>query len=152
MNVNDIFIPGGREVKNPNYTPTNGQPEYIMSTYANSNNLISEGVSNAARKGDLNILGSAKELKKYEDYGLTPNDWENLDKQLADKQSNLAKAWNALAQTVVSEIGLGTFRGFSDLVDVVINAGVGDNNDYTNPVSEKLKEWQDKFRNEITPI
>ena len=34
MNVNDIFIPGGREVKNPNYTPTNGQPEYIMSTYA----------------------------------------------------------------------------------------------------------------------
>ena len=141
MNVNDIFIPGGIEVKNPNYTPTNGQPEYIMSTYANNNNLISEGVSDAARKGDFNILGSAKELKKYEDYGLTPNDWENLDKQLADKQSNLAKARNALAQTVASEIGLGIIRTISDLFDVVINAGVGDNNDYTNPVSEQVKEW-----------
>ena len=152
MNVNDIFIPGGREVKNPNYTPTNGQPEYIMSTYANSNNLISEGVSDAARKGDLNILGSAKELKKYEDYGLTPNDWENLDKQLADKQSNLAKAWNALAQTVVSEIGLGTVKTFSDLTDIIINRGIGENNDYTNPVSEQLKEWQEEFRNEVAPI
>ena len=152
MNVNDIFIPGGREVKNPNYTPTNGQPEYIMSTYANSNNLISEDVSDAARKGDLNILGSAKELKKYEDYGLTPNDWENLDKQLADKQSNLAKARNALAQTVASEIGLGIIRTISDLFDVVINAGVGDNNDYTNPVSEQVKEWQEEFKNNVAPI
>ena len=152
MNVNDIFIPGGREVKNPNYTPTNGQPEYIMSTYANSNNLISEGVSDAARKGDLNILGSAKELKKYEDYGLTPNDWENLDKQLADKQSNLAKAWNALAQTVVSEIGLGTVKAFSDLADIIINRGIGENNDYTNPVSEQIKEWQEEFKNNVAPI
>ena len=135
MNVNDIFIPGGREVKNPNYTPTNGQPEYIMSTYTNSNNLISEGVSDAARKGDLNVLGSAKELKKYEDYNLTPNDWENLDKQLVEQQSALSKFGNAFAQAVVSEIGLGTLIGITDLFDMIGQAvGLSDHN-YQNPVS-----------------
>ena len=151
MNVNDIFIPGGREVKNPNYTPTNGQPEYIMSTYTNSNNLISEGISDAAKKGDLNVLGSAKELKKYEDYDLTPNDWENLDKQLVEQQSALSKFGNAFAQAVVSEVGLGTVIGIVDLFDMIGQAvGLSDHN-YQNPVSTYLTEKQEEFR-EATKI
>ena len=54
---------------------------------------------------------------------------------------------NALAQTVVSEIGLGTLRGFSDLADFVMSKvfNVADD-DYTNPVSEKLKQLQEEFK------
>lgn len=151
MNVNDIFIPGGREVKNPNYTPTNGQPEYIMSTYTNSNNLISEGISNAARKGDLNVLGSAKELKKYEDYDLTPNGWENLDKQLVEQQSALSKFGNAFAQAIVSEGLLGTGIAIIDLFDMIGQAVGRSDPNYQNPASQYLIEKQEEFR-EATKI
>lgn len=92
------------------------------------------------------------DVEKYTRMGLTPNHIDDLNKQLADKQSNLAKARNALAQTVVNEIGLGTFKAFSDLADIIINRGIGENNDYTNPVSEQLKEWQEEFKNNVAPI
>ena len=94
----------------------------------------------------------SKDNEKYRSYGLNYNPRENLDKELAKMQSNVAKTFNSLSQTVVSEIGLGTARGISDLIDMIINKGVGDNNDYTNPVSEKLKEWQDEFNNNVAPI
>ena len=98
----------------------------------------------------------AKTAHKYADYGLTYNAKAHqngsLDAQLADAQSNWAKAFNALSQTVVSEIGLGTLIGFSDLFDIVINAAMSGDNDYTNPITNKLVEWQETFRNEIAPI
>ena len=99
---------------------------------------------------------SVKEAKKYEKYGINWNRKEaangSLDVQLAEAQSNWAKLGNALAQTVVSEIGLGTALGISDLFDAIGQAiGVSDH-DYNNPVSAKLAEWQDKFNNEVAPI
>ena len=99
---------------------------------------------------------STKEARKYEKYGINWNPIEaangSLDVQLAEAQSNWAKLGNALAQTVVSEIGLGTALGISDLFDAIGQAvGVSDH-DYNNPVSAKLAEWQDKFNNEVAPI
>lgn len=90
---------------------------------------------------------SAKEAEKYNRAGLNWNNWENLDKQLSDSQSTWSKWKNALAQTVVSEIGLGTAIGIADLFDMIGQAvGISDPN-YQNPLSAYLTEKQEEFRN-----
>ena len=90
---------------------------------------------------------SAKEAEKYNKAGLNWNNWENLDKQLADGQSAWSKWRNALAQTIVSEIGLGTVIGITDLFDMIGQAvGISDSN-YQNPLSSYLTEKQEEFRN-----
>ena len=110
-----------------------------------SNPLANLAYSSAA-SGDQDILGRGDELEKYRKHGITPNDWENLDKQLADSQGALTKLGNSLAQAVVSEFALGTLKGISDLVDFAIGGAFRSNNDYSNPVSQKLEEWQEQFR------
>lgn len=158
MDIQSIFNAGGTVIKNPNYKKgkKNTQPEYITVSDLNSGvkpdgSLIADIAYNAAAQGDQDILGRGKELDKYVKHGLTPNDWENLDKDLAEAQGFFTKAGNSLAQAIVSEVGLGTLKGFSDLVDLVGQAtGISDG-DYTNPVSQKLEEWQEEFR-EYAPI
>lgn len=102
---------------------------------------------------DLSYLG--EKAKELEHYGVTPNaSIVDVDKVLAESQSNLRKLGSAVSQAVVSEIGLGTIRGAADLFDFIGNAVTGNlaNNDYTNPVSEKIQEWQDYFNTEVAPI
>lgn len=98
----------------------------------------------------------AKIYDKYENRGVLWNPKAyysgSLDRQLADAQSNWAKFGNFLAQTVVSEFALGTVIGFSDLFDIVIGAVFKNDNDYTNPLTVKLEELQEQFRNEVAPI
>lgn len=157
MNVQKVFNAGGNLVRNPNYTPYNGQPEYIMSTAKQEENLLAKAAREAAGRGDLNILGSEKDLQKYTDYGITPSTVDNnLDKQLADAQSNWEKAWHSLGQTVISEVLLGTAKGISDLIDFtvggIIRTATGEENDYTNPVSSAIKSAQDYLTDEAMPI
>jgi len=108
---------------------------------------------------ELNRLGDAD---KYSKVGLQRNiellraqREGNLEKILADSQSNFQKTRNALAQTLVSEVGLGTLKGFSDLFDLtignVINLSQGVEQDYENPVSAFLAEKQKEFE-EYMPI
>lgn len=102
---------------------------------------------------DLSYLG--EKAKELEHYGVTPNSSiVDVDKVLAESQSNLRKLGSAVSQAVVSEIGLGTVRGAADLFDLIGNVVTGNatNNDYTNPVSEKIQEWQDYFNTEVAPI
>ena len=102
---------------------------------------------------DLSYLG--EKAKELEHYGVTPNaSIVDVDKVLAESQSNLRKLGSAVSQAVVSEIGLGTIRGAADLFDLIGNVVIGNaaNNDYTNPVSEKIQEWQDYFNTEVAPI
>lgn len=102
---------------------------------------------------DLSYLG--EKAKELEHYGVTPNaSIIDVDKVLAESQGNLRKLGSAVSQAVVSEIGLGTVRGAADLFDFIGNAVTGNlaNNDYSNPVSEKIQEWQDYFNTEVAPI
>lgn len=102
---------------------------------------------------DLSYLG--EKAKELEHYGVTPNaSIVDVDKVLAESQGNLRKLGSAVSQAVVSEIGLGTVRGAADLFDLIGNVVTGNaaNNDYTNPVSEKIQEWQDYFNTEVAPI
>lgn len=117
----------------------------------------SGGILGAAREGASRAYSVDADLaKKYNEYGLAwnPREYYNgsLDVQLADAQSNWTKLGNALAQTLVSEIGLGTLLGFSDLFDAIGQAVGWSDHNYQNPVSRKLEEWQEAFRNEVAPI
>ena len=101
------------------------------------------------------LTNQANKADQLRHYGVTPNaSIVDVDKVLAESQSNLRKLGSAVSQAVVSEIGLGTVRGAADLFDFIGNAVTGNlaNNDYTNPVSEKIQEWQDYFNTEVAPI
>lgn len=111
---------------------------------------INEGLTNG--KVLTNQANKADQLRHY---GVTPNaSIVDVDKVLSESQSNLRKLGSAVSQAVVSEIGLGTVRGAADLFDFIGNAVTGNlaNNDYTNPVSKKIQEWQDYFNTEVAPI
>lgn len=101
------------------------------------------------------LTNQADKADQLRHYGVTPNaSIVDVDKVLAESQSNLRKLGSAVSQAVVSEIGLGTVRGAADLFDLIGNVVTGNaaNNDYTNPVSEKIQEWQDYFNTEVAPI
>ena len=101
------------------------------------------------------LTNQADKADQLRHYGVTPNaSIVDVDKVLAESQSNLRELGSAVSQAVVSEIGLGTVRGAADLFDFIGNAVTGNlaNNDYTNPVSEKIQEWQDYFNTEVAPI
>lgn len=111
---------------------------------------INEGLTSG--KALTNQADKADQLRHY---GVTPNaSIVDVDKVLAESQGNLRKLGSAVSQAVVSEIGLGTVRGAADLFDLIGNVVTGNaaNNDYTNPVSEKIQEWQDYFNTEVAPI
>lgn len=101
------------------------------------------------------LTNQADKADQLRHYGVTPNaSIVDVDKVLAESQSNLRKLGSAVSQAVVSEIGLGTVRGAADLFDLIGNVVTGNaaNNDYTNPVSEKIQKWQDYFNTEVAPI
>lgn len=101
------------------------------------------------------LTNQADKADQLRHYGVTPNaSIVDVDKVLAESQGNLRKLGSAVSQAVVSEIGLGTVRGAADLFDLIGNVVIGNaaNNDYTNPVSEKIQEWQDYFNTEVAPI
>ena len=154
MDIQSIFNAGGTVIKNPYYKKgkKNTQPEYITVSDLDSgvapDGSLAAGIAyDAAAKGQQSILGRNGELDKYIEYGLTPNGWENLDKQLADRQSAMSKWGNALIQGIASEAVLGTVKGISDLFDLIGQATTLSSPDYTNPVSQTLESWQEAVRN-----
>lgn len=158
MDIQAIFNAGGTVIKNPNYKKgkKNTEPEYITVSDLDSGvkpdgSLVADIAYDASARGDQSILGRNGELDKYIEHGLTPNGWENLDKQMAEQQGALSKFGNALSQTVVSEIGYGTFIGIADLFDMIGQAvGLSDPN-YQNAASQYLMEKQEEFK-EATKI
>lgn len=153
MNTDNVFKNSGYIVSNPNYNPKTKKGR------SQSPTLHVIGVDDAGGNGAADVFASnvsdmwtMGDTSKYQRYGITPNRISpNLDKELADAQSNWAKAGNALAQTVISEIGLGTALGITDLFDMIgSKIGLLDD-DYKNPVSEFLEKKQEEFR-EFAPI
>lgn len=154
MDINSIFEAGGVQIPNPNYTKSkkNTQPRFITVTdldraVPSSGSAFADIQYAAVEKRYLDHIGESKDLDKYYKYGITPNLFSNdLDKQLADSQSTWSKWGNAIAQTLVSEIGIGTIKGISDLFDVMGSIINKSNGDYSNPVSRFLEEKQEEFR------
>ena len=139
---------GKKKVPNPNYnakSKKNGEPRTIEvpDLGYEEDPRVNLAIQDFTNQTSI----SAKEAEKYNKAGLNWNNWENLDKQLSDNQSAWSKWKNALAQTVVSEIGLGTVIGITDLFDMIGQAvGISDSN-YQNPLNTYLTEKQEEFRN-----
>lgn len=154
MDIND-FLKNGATIPNPNYKKPSkknpaGSPKFIQSdTYGEALDYGSRiGQHLAANSYDLTHLNARNE--KWDEYGvhINPvNTEEELQRERANNQSALEQACNAVVQAVGNEVILGTFLGFSNLVDAAINirSKKGENN-YTNPVSTWFEGIQDEIR------
>lgn len=154
MDIND-FLKNGATIPNPNYKKPSkknsaGSPKFIQSdTYGEALDYGSRiGQHLAANSYDLTHLNARNE--KWDEYGvhINPvNTEDELQRERANNQSALEQACNAVVQAVGNEVVLGTFLGFSNLVDTAINirSKKGENN-YTNPVSTWFEGLQDEIR------
>lgn len=149
MDTTQITSKGGYEELNPLWTKSkkNNQPKTILTTSPQKGGLVDSFYN--ANPNNF-VFDNAN---KYINYGITPNKVApNLDKELAEAQSNFAKTFNSLGQALVSEAILGTIKAVPDLFDAITNGIFQSDGDYQNPISNKLQEWQDYFRNEVAPI
>lgn len=154
MNVNDVFQQGNNyTIDNPKYKkgsrkePKTIQTDNFFKTPLNSTSDLPtvQTAFNAAGIGN-EVYG---DMSDYTRYGITPNRIHDLDAQRVEAQANLTKFGNAMAQTLVSEVGIGTVKALTDIIGGIFNIG---KDDYNNPVSDKLQEWKDKFDQEVAPI
>lgn len=153
MNTENVFNNSGVIVSNPNYNPKTkkGRAQQPFFHTLDVSQDITSGASNEFAKNADNawVMG---DTHSYQRYGVTPNIITNLDKERAENQSNFAKTFNSLGQALVSETILGTIKAVPDLFDAITNGIFQSDGDYQNPISNKLQEWQDYFRNEVAPI
>lgn len=149
MDTTQITSKGGYEELNPLWSKSkkNNQPKTIITTNPQKGGLVDSFYN--ANPSNF-VFDNAN---KYINYGITPNKvTPNLDKELAEAQSNFAKTFNSLGQALVSETILGTVKAVPDLFDAITNGIFQSDGNYQNPISNKLQEWQDYFRNEVAPI
>ena len=158
MNTELLFNQGGVEVPNPQYNPRSKKNK-VSPTIIVPDASRTHGIADIAFQANPSNYGQYNydDVKKYFSQGLVPNKISpNLDGELAEAQSAWDKWGNAIAQTAVSEIILGTAVSITDLLDGIASVAsrltTGEEQDYQNPVSKALTEWQEKFRNEVAPI
>ena len=153
MNTENVFNNSGVIVSNPNYNPKTkkGRAQQPFFHTLDVSQDIASGAANEFTKNADNawVMG---DTHSYQRYGVTPNIITNLDKERAEAQSNFDKTFNSLGQALVSESILGTIKAVPDLFDAITNGIFQSDGDYQNPISNKLQEWQDYFRNEVAPI
>ena len=149
MDTTQITSKGGYEELNPLWSKSkkNNQPKTILTTNPQKGGLV----DSFYKANPSNFVFD--NANKYINYDITPNKVApNLDKELAEAQSNFAKTFNSLGQALVSETILGTIKAVPDLFDAITNGIFQSDGDYQNPISNKLQEWQDYFRDEVAPI
>lgn len=153
MNTENVFNNSGVIVSNPNYNSKTkkGRAQQPFFRTLDVSQDITSGAANEFAKNADNawVMG---DTHNYQRYGVTPNPITNLDKERAENQSNWTKAGNSLGQTLVSQAILGTIKAVPDLFDAVANGFFTSDGDYQNPISNKIKEWQDYFDQEVAPI
>ena len=139
---------GEKEIPNPNYNPKSKKntasptikvPD-ITPTY---DPVVGLAVYDYAKQFSID----AKENEKFAKAGINWNPWENLDKRLEEQQSAMSKIGNSLAQTLVSELALGTAKAVTDVFGFLYQSIFDHNSDYSNPASAYLEQKQEEFRN-----
>lgn len=148
MDVFEFLNTGGFETRvNPKYNPKskkNTEPAEIK--ILNLDGESQPGVNMALVDFSNQRILSAEDTKKFEDIGARWNPYKDTNIQLAEQQSNFSKIFNSLGQTLVSEVGIGTVKGFSDLFDLVGQVTGFSDADYTNPFTDYLEKAQEGFR------
>lgn len=115
-------------------------------------NALDKTISNVASAANTEIAPDFRDSREYEKYDVSLNPVDkNLDKTRAKNQSAWEQAFHSLSQAVVSEVGLGAVLGAANLADAIGSAVFDGGGDYSNPLSAKIEELQESFRN-ATPI
>lgn len=154
MNTFKFIQEGGfSEEKNPKYDPTkkrSKEPETILtSNFGNQNDRFTK----LARKNiEEGWFAPTEVTERYAKKGINYNSWENIDKQLADSQSNWTKLGNALVQAIGSEIVLGIFKSVFDIIDFGISSLPGIEKNYQNPISDLIGKGQDYITEDLAPV
>lgn len=113
---------------------------------------LDKTILNVASAANTEIAPDFRDSREYEKYDVSLNPIDkDLDKLRAKNQSAWEQAFHSLSQAVVSEVGLGTVLGAANLADAVGSAVFDGGGDYSNPLSAKIEELQESFRN-ATPI
>ena len=148
MDVFEFLNTGGFETRaNPKYNPKskkNTEPAEIKILNLDGENQ--PGVDMALVDFSNQHILSAEDTKKFEDIGAHWNPYKDVNIQLAEQQNNFSKIFNSLGQALVSEIGIGTVKGFSDLFDLIGQVTGFSDGDYNNPFTKVLEEAQEGFR------
>lgn len=156
MDINAILDNNGYDVTNPNYNPNTKKGKLESPTLKTENiGEVHPFITSAYEKSKTDaFMFNVNDYEKYVNAGINLNkneDTKQWDKLLSEYQSNWSKAVNALGQTIVSEVGLGTLKGTSDFIDSIGQAiGLSDH-DYSNPASQYLEEKQKEFE-EFAPV
>lgn len=150
------FAQEGNVRDNPDYNPKTKKGAVLPPTITDYNpgtSVSDEGRSVLGRtlaKGIYNL--NQYDVDKYTPYKTYVNSYdalEDLNKERAKNQGVLEQTGRFLGQAIGSEVIVGSLRGFSDLADAAGRLiGVADD-DYTNPVSSQLAEWQDAIRERL---
>ena len=152
------FIEEGTTVPNPNYKK--GAKKGLSSIpRLHSDNIedVKDPTDATARViseqtyGLTNLRDEANKFSKNKAYINPISSQEELEYERAKNQPLMTQFGHMLGQALGNEIILGTVRGFSDLFDAFVNA-FSDENDYTNPVSRTIEDWQSYVRDELLPI
>lgn len=146
--------------KNPEYNPKTKagktKPQFITDTSAGDIN--SGRFTNLAKSiNELSFTGrdlglTNKEIEEDAENGITISPYntdEELNKARADAQSGFEQFGNFLMQAGVGEVILGTFEGFGNIADGVINSFTGDNygkNAYTEYMENAKNKFKDNFK------
>jgi len=161
MDIKKVFNSGGVMVPNPNYNPKskkNTEPPLVLSQDLSKVGSIYNDLNVASDEFGHVFTGQddARKAEIYQKFGLTltKDDYYNgnLDRQLADAQSASSKLIHGVEQAIVSEIGIGTIKAFSDIADAIGQYIGASDKDYSNPLSRTLEEWQNKFNEDVAPI
>lgn len=123
-------------------------------TATNSSNdnefFLPSKASQEAADASAGYKMSEKDYYKYTKYGVIPGigvSEEDLNRERAENQSAIEQFGRFAGQLAISEVLLGTIRGFSDIFDAAVNwAGFSKDNDFTNPFSELFANAQDDIR------
>ena len=159
------FLQEGNIRVNPEYNPKTKkgklQPQYLQDFDINNipNAAVREGIASDLVRNNYNLNEYVGENFRDYDVFVNPNDnRKELELERAKNQSAFEQTGNALVQAVGNEILLGTVKGFSDIFDIAKTGtqsiigyynGRETTNDYTNPVTQQLEDWQDAIRDKF---
>ena len=151
MDVNKIWDEGGYMIPNPKYDKKDKkstEPKYILSADPNlgktgAMEALSSAVANSEFMGDT---------RKVQEYGITPYRGMDMQSILAREQSNWAKVFNSLGQTLLSEIGVGTLKAGADLFGFIGSKLGATDDPYSNKLSNMFADWQNYLNEEAMPI
>lgn len=164
MNALERALAGGVEVTNPAYNSKTKkgrlQPKTIIDPDYKKDEVLQlvKGINRNTRPLQYNLNEYVDDnFAEYDVFANPIDDRATLEKERARNQSALEQTGNAIVQAVGSEIALGIMRGYADMVDIASTPfqalyskiqGEDFKQDWTNPVSSQIEEWQNKLREE----